>query len=122
MLSSIQIKLIIAVATGLIFVLLLGYGYKTAYNHGQLTAQQECVASMLKYQKDVQEKIDSIEKGLASIATITNAREKKLGQDIAKILEGVKKEPITIIEKGVCTPSPTFVKGINEAINRANLK
>lgn len=119
-LTSLQIKLALALGTALIFTIIIATGYRSAYNHGKLAAQEICIQDMQKYQKEVQEKIKSIETGLTEIASLTNNREKALGKDITKILEGVKKEPVVLIKEGVCTPSKTFIDGINQAIDRVN--
>lgn len=120
MLLTLQTKLLVTAGIVLILSLVLGYGYRSAYNHGKLSAQEVCIKNMQTYQNEVKAKIVIIEANLAEIASITNNREKALGKDITKILEGVKKEPVVIIKEGVCTPSKNFIEGINQAIDRAN--
>ena len=122
MLLTLQTKLLVTAGIVLILSLVLGYGYRSAYNHGKLSAQAECTETMAKYQKDVQAKIDTIETDLGKIASIAEIREDQLSSDIAKILAGVKKKPVTIIKEGKCTPSTSFTDSINEAITRANSK
>lgn len=120
MLLTLQTKLLVTAGIVLILSLVLGYGYRSAYNHGKLSAQEVCIKNMQTYQNEVKAKIVIIEANLTEIASITNNREKALGKDITKILEGVKKEPVVIIKEGVCTPSKNFIEGINQAIDRAN--
>lgn len=120
MLLTLQTKLLVTAGIVLILSLVLGYGYRSAYNHGKLSAQEVCIKNMQAYQNEVKAKIVIIEANLTEIASITNNREKALGKDITKILEGVKKEPVVIIKEGVCTPSKNFIEGINQAIDRAN--
>lgn len=120
MLLTLQTKLLVTAGIVLILSLVLGYGYRSAYNHGKLAAQEVCIKNMQAYQNEVKAKIVIIEANLTEIASITNNREKALGKDITKILEGVKKEPVVIIKEGVCTPSKNFIEGINQAIDRAN--
>lgn len=122
MLLTLQTKLLVTAGIVLILSLVLGYGYRSAYNHGKLSAQAECTETMAKYQKDVQSKIDTIETDLGKIASIAETREDQLSLDIAKILAGVKKKPVTVIKEGKCTPSTSFTDSINEAITRANSK
>jgi hypothetical protein len=122
LLNAATIKIISIVGAILVAVALLGTGYRIAYNHGKLSAQSECTETMAKYQKDVQAKIDTIETDLGKIASIAEIREDQLSSDIAKILAGVKKKPVTIIKEGKCTPSTSFTDSINEAITRANSK
>ena len=120
MLLTLQTKLIVTAGIVLVLSLVLGYGYRSAYNHGKLSAQEVCIKNMQTYQNEVKAKIVIIEANLTEIASMTNNREKALGKDITKILEGVKKEPVVIIKEGVCTPSKNFIEGINQAIDRAN--
>lgn len=120
MLLTLQTKLLVTAGIVLILSLVLGYGYRSAYNHGKLSAQEVCIKNMQTYQNEVKAKIVIIEANLTEIASMTNNREKALGKDITKILEGVKKEPVVIIKEGVCTPSKNFIEGINQAIDRAN--
>ena len=122
MLNAAAFKIISIVGAILVAAALLGAGYRIAYNHGKLSAQAECTETMAKYQKDVQAKIDTIETDLGKIASIAEIREDQLSSDIAKILAGVKKKPVTIIKEGKCTPSTSFTDSINEAITRANSK
>ena len=122
MLNAAAFKIISIVGAILVAAALLGAGYRIAYNHGKLSAQAECTETMVKYQKDVQAKIDTIETDLGKIASIAEIREDQLSSDIAKILAGVKKKPVTIIKEGKCTPSTSFTDSINEAITRANSK
>lgn len=120
MLLTLQTKLLVTAGIVLILSLVLGYGYRSAYNHGKLSAQEVCIKNMQAYQNEVKAKIVIIEANLTEIASITNNREKALGKDITKILEGVKKEPVVVIKEGVCAPSKNFIEGINQAIDRAN--
>lgn len=120
MLLTLQTKLLVTAGIVLILSLVLGYGYRSAYNHGKLSAQEVCIKNMQAYQNEVKAKIVIIEANLTEIASITNNREKALGKNITKILEGVKKEPVVVIKEGVCAPSKNFIEGINQAIDRAN--
>lgn len=119
-LPGIQIKLLIVAGLALLLIIGIGLGYRSAYNHGKLSAQEVCIKNMQAYQNEVKAKIVIIEANLTEIASITNNREKALGKDITKILEGVKKEPVVVIKEGVCAPSKNFIEGINQAIDRAN--
>lgn len=85
-----------------------------------MAAQLECVAKFDKYQKEVDAKVLQITDNLAAIAASNHNQQLSVQKDISEILKRVKKAPVTIIKNGKCYPSPAFVEGINQAIDRAN--
>ena len=110
---------------GLAFVLfsIIGVGYSTysyVYAKGQHAAQLECAERFTKYQQDVDAKVLQLEETLAVLSATSLHQQLSLNSDISEILARVKKSPVTVIKNNKCYPSPTFVEGINQAIDRAN--
>lgn len=117
---TLQAKLI-----GLAIVLLsiLGVGYSTysyVYSKGQNAAQLECIARFDKYQKELDAKVAVLEGNLATLVATSLDQQLLVQKDVNEILKRVKKTPVTIVKNGKCYPSPTFVEGINQAVDRAN--
>lgn len=117
--TPLQIKLSII---GAIIAIVLGGSNYFIYNYAKMQASEDCNKRMLAYQEVLKEKISSIENDMTRVAKAAEAREVQMAEDIATILEGVKKKPVTIIKNGQCNPQATFLEGINSAINRANGK
>lgn len=117
-----NLKLAIALAAVAGTLAIAGGAWYQGYNYGKLSQQQACAESMQQYQKQVQDKITIIESNLSVLAELGIRREEQLQQDIAQILVGVKRKPVTVVKNGECIPSQTFVDGINKAISRANQK
>jgi len=122
MFTNLQIKLAVA---ALILAVLggLGYfGYRGVYERGAEAAKIECQARFDKYQKEVDAKVATLEGNLAILNATNLQQQLALSTDIGEILKRVKKAPVTVVKNGTCYPSPTFVEGINQAIDRANQK
>lgn len=122
MVNAIQTKLIIAL---IVLLGLAGVGYtaySSIYSRGERAAQVECQQKFEQYQKDVDAKVAILESNLAVLTATTLHQQLTLNSDIEEILKRVKKSPVTIVKNGTCYPSPTFVEGINQAIDRANKK
>lgn len=109
-------KLIVAI---LAFLIIAGVGY-TLYSKGQLAAQQECAAKFEQYQKEVDAKVQQLESNLAVITATSLHQQLSMNTDITEILKRIKTSPVTVVKNGKCYPSPTFVEGINQAVDRAN--
>lgn len=105
-----------------LIIAVVGVGYNTAYNHGKLSGEAECIAETDKLIKQIHDRISQVEKNLDEIADLATTQQDKLSKDIQEILKKVKSKPIVIIKNGKCIPSTNFVDGINEAIRRANQK
>lgn len=111
------------IALVIVFFSIVGLGYSTysyIYAKGQNAAQLECVARFAKYQKELDVKVANLENSLATLATINQNQQLLVKKDVNEILARVKKSPVTVIKNNKCYPSPTFVEGINQAIDRAN--
>ena len=121
--NSFQIK----IAVVLISALLLGgalYGsYKYVENIGYQKAQAECNEKFEAYNKKMDEKLGNIQGSISTMAEELITQNQSMASDIVTIARNTKnKGPTTIVKEGKCTPSPTFVEGLNEAIDRANKK
>jgi Tfp pilus assembly protein PilO len=115
-------KLIIALVV-LLGITGIGYtAYSSIYNRGQEAARIECQEKFDKYQKEVDAKVATLETNLSVITATSLHQQLALNTEIEEILKRVKKVPVTIVKNGKCYPSPTFVEGINQAIDRANAK
>lgn len=119
--NSFQIK----IAVVLISALLLGgalYGsYKYVENIGYQKAQAECNEKFEAYNKKMDEKLGNIQGSISTMAEELITQNQSMASDIVTIARNTKnKGPTTIVKEGKCTPSPTFVEGLNEAIDRAN--
>jgi len=122
MLLTLQAKLI-AIAIGLTVLAGIGYmTYSSIYSKGERAAQAECLAKFEKFQKEVDAKVATLETNLSVITATSLHQQLTLNSEIEEILKRVKKAPVTIVKNGTCYPSPTFVEGINQAIDRANKK
>ncbi len=106
----------------LIVISIMGFGYRTAYNHGKLAAHEACIAETEHLVKQIHERITQVESNLDKLADVATVQQERLSKDIQQILERVKAKPITVIKNGKCVPSQNFVEGLNEAIRRANDK
>lgn len=112
---------IIALVIALLGFVGVGYTvYSNIYVRGESAAKAECETRFAKYQKELNDKVAQIEGNLTTIAAINQEQQLLLNSDINEILKRVKKTPITIVKNGNCYPSPTFVEGINQAVDRAN--
>lgn len=117
---SLKIKLIVLLVATL-SILAVGYStYSYVYNKGQYAAQLECAAKFAKYQQGVDAKVLQITDNLATLVANSQNQQQALNSDISEILARVKKSPVTVIKNNKCYPSPTFVEGINQAVDRAN--
>ena len=113
------------IALILFFACILGVGYSAysyIYSKGHIHAQQECEERFAKYQKELDAKVEKLESNLATLAATNQDQQILLNSDISEILNRVKKSQVTIVKNGKCYPSPTFVEGVNQAIDRANKK
>lgn len=103
-------------------VAVLGVGYNTAYTHGKLAGESECIAQTEELVQQIHTRISQVEQNLDRIADLATVQQDKLSKDIEQILKKVKSKPVVIVKNGKCVPSTNFVEGINEAIRRANQK
>ena len=115
-----QIRLILS-GLALLICLLLGYGtYSYVRNLGYQEANKECIDKFNKYQSEIDTKIGEIQTGISGISGTLVAQNENLSQDISIILARTKNKPTVVVKEGKCIPSDTFVKDINDAIERAN--
>ena len=120
MFKTLQVKLLLVALISLI-IGLAGYSvYNNIYTRGERAAQIECQARFDKYQKEVDAKVATLETNLSVLTATSLHQQLALNSDIEEILKRVKKSPVTVIKNGKCYPSPTFVEGINQAVDRAN--
>jgi uncharacterized membrane protein YfbV (UPF0208 family) len=116
--SKVQIGLAIAVVVAIVGITYLAYdGIK---ERGKAEAAQECAQKFADYTRELQGKVTTMEAVLTSLASNSNVQQEVLVSDVSEILNRIKRAPVTVIKNGKCTPSPTFVEGINEAISRVN--
>lgn len=109
-----------ALALGI--VLVVGLGYKTAYNHGHLSGQNSCIAETEHLVKQIHNRISQVETSIDKLSDLAIDQQNKLVHDLDEILRRVKSKPVVVVKNGKCVPSSNFVEGINEAIRRANQK
>ncbi len=116
------VKLGIAAA---VLAAVVGGGY-ISYQHikaiGYQEAQVECQAKFDELEKKQNKQIEDLQTNITNVAETLITSNQMLTSDISRIVGGLKKggQPTTIIKEGKCTPSPTFVNSLNEAIDRAN--
>lgn len=116
-----QIKLIASIAGLALTGGLLYGGYRYVENQGYQKAQAECNEKFEAYNKKMDEKLGNIQGSISTMAEELITQNQSMASDIVIIARNTKnKGPTTIVKEGKCTPSPTFVEGLNEAIDRAN--
>ncbi len=103
----------------------LGGGY-AGYNHikqiGYKEAQAECQAKFDELEAKQNKQLEEMRTHINEVADTLITGNQTLTSDISRIVGGIKRggQPTTIIKEGKCTPSPTFVNSLNEAIRKAN--
>ncbi len=103
----------------------LGGGY-AGYNHikqiGYKEAQAECQAKFDELEAKQNKQLEEMRTHISEVADTLITGNQTLTSDISRIVGGIKRggQPTTIIKEGKCTPSPTFVNSLNEAIRKAN--
>ncbi len=102
-------------------VLLAATGY-AGYQYGQSSANEVCLQATLEREKKTQEYLEKVSSELSSISASSISQEEQLKEDMSEILARLKKNPVTVVKNGKCTPSTTFLNSIDEAVNRANAK
>lgn len=123
MITAFQLKLALALGGFALVSSLLYGGYKYVEHQGYQKAQVECQASFDQYQKEVNERLDKMQGTFTDMASELVTQNQSLSSDITTILRRTRAVgPTTIVKEGKCTPSTTFVEGLNEAIDRANRK
>lgn len=121
MITALQIKLAAGIVGSLIIAGALYGSYKYVENQGYQKAQAECTAKFEAYNKKMDEKLGNIQGSISTMAEELITQNQSMASDIVTIARNTKnKGPTTIVKEGKCTPSPTFVEGLNEAIDRAN--
>ncbi len=121
MISALQFKIALAIGTILVSTGLLYGAYKYVENKGYQKAQVECQVKFDEYQKKVDERLNTLQGSISGMAEELITQNQSMASDIVIIARNTRnKGPTTIVKEGKCTPSPTFVEGLNEAIDRAN--
>lgn len=116
-----QLKLALYVLAFVLTGGLLYGGYSYVRNIGYQEAQAECNEKFEAYNKKMDEKLGNIQGSISTMAEELITQNQSMASDIVIIARNTKnKGPTTIVKEGKCTPSPTFVEGLNEAIDRAN--
>lgn len=116
------VKLGIAAA---VLAAVVGGGY-VSYQHikaiGYQEAQAECQAKFDELEKKQNKQIEDLQTNITNVAETLITSNQMLTSDISRIVGGIRRsgQPTTIIKEGKCTPSPTFVNSLNEAIDKAN--
>ena len=117
-----QIRLIIS-AIALAMVIISGYFlYSHIRNLGYQEASLECTAKFDKYQKELDTKIAEMQSSISSLSTNLSSQNDSLTQDISVILARTKNKPTVVVKEGKCVIADTFIKDVNEAIERVNKK
>lgn len=104
-------------------VLGLGYtGYHYVKQIGYKEAQVECQAKFDELERLQDAKLKELQGQVTEVADSLITNNQAFTSDIARIVGGIRRsgQPTTIIKEGKCTPSPTFVNSLNEAIDKAN--
>ena len=121
MISALQLKIALTICTVLVSTSLLYGAYKYVENQGYQKAQAECSEKFEAYNKQMDEKLAGIQGSISTMAEELITQNQSMASDIVTIARNTKnKGPTTIVKEGKCTPSTTFVEGLNEAIDRAN--
>lgn len=116
-----NIKLAIGGILAILISLALYGSYKYVENQGYQKAQAECNAKFEAYNSSVDKKLADLQTSISGMAEELITQNQSMASDIITIARNTKnKGPTTIVKEGKCTPSPTFVEGLNEAIDRAN--
>ena len=119
---AINLTIIKYVAIISVIVALLGVGYNTAYTHGKLAGESDCIAKTEELIQQIHNRISQAEKTLDKLAALTEQQEVQMSKDIEAILKKIKAKPVVVVKNGKCVPTTNFLEGINEAIRRANQK
>lgn len=123
MITPFTIKIAAALAGLALTGGLLYGGYKYVENIGYQKAQLECQAKFDEYNTKIDKRIVELQTSVSTLAEELITQNQSLASDVATIARNTRnKGPTTIVKEGRCTPSPTFVQGLNEAINRANTR
>lgn len=119
---KIGLKIAIAIASILVILGLLYGGYSYVKNIGYQEAKIECQKQTDKLIEQQGERIASLQSTFRDTANTLLTNNTKLSKDIKSIVSNIKVEgqPTTIIQEGACTPTPVYVKSLNDAIDHAN--
>lgn len=98
---------------------LIGY---TGYNYGYNRAAHKYLQEEQARQQKLQLALNELQSSLNGVATTVSASEEASEADLKEILARLKKSPVTVVKNGKCTPAPTFLNSIDDAVNRANTK
>lgn len=117
-----MLKYIRYVAAGLLIAFAVWQVYRTGYQHGEATANTEAYTAIANRQVEIGKNLQTLETSVNSLTAAQAGSTKQLRSDMSKILADIKREPVVVIKNGKCIPSPTFLQGIDNAVNRANAK
>lgn len=117
-----MLKYIRYIAAGLLIAFAVWQVYRTGYQHGEATASAEAYTAIANRQVEIGKSLQTLETSVNSLTAVQTGSTKQLRSDMSKILTNIKREPVVIIENGKCVPSPTFLQGLDDAINRASAK
>ena len=116
-----QLKLALYVLAFVLTGGLLYGGYSYVKNIGYQEAQAECNVKFDEYNKKMEARLGDLQTSISTMAEEIITQNQSMASDITIIARTTaRKGPTTTIIEGKCTPSATFVEGINEAIDRAN--
>lgn len=122
MLALLSPQVIKILVIALLVVAVGGTAYRTAYNHGKLSGNLECVEETEHLVKQINERITAVEMHLDNIADMAENQQQKIAKEIDVILKQIKTKPVMSIKNNKCVPSREFVEGLNKAISIANQK
>lgn len=108
MIYDIKRKIILYIVGSAVSIGSVYFVYTLIKDRGYAEARAECVSQFNEYQLQLNDKIAGIEESLGNVAASSQEQQQLLSQDITEILTRVKKQPITIIKNGKCTPAPEF--------------
>lgn len=117
-----MLKYIRYVIAGLLVACAIWLTYRTGFQHGSAEASNSYYIAIAARQTEIGKNLEALETNVNALAAVQSSSAKRLQGDMTKILANIKREPVVIIENGKCVPSPTFLQGLDDAINRANSK
>ena len=103
----------------------ISVGIYAGYSHikqiGYNEAEAKYTQIMHQYETDVNKKIDTIVAMSNSLATINQANNEQLTNDISAILSKVKGKQLVVVKNGECVPSQTFSDSFGQINKQVNL-
>jgi archaellum component FlaF (FlaF/FlaG flagellin family) len=103
-----------------IVLLIFGSGLYYVYNKGYESAEAKYAQIITKYEKDINVKIDNIEKLSTTLSQDLKNSEVTISKDLKTIIINSRKSPPTVIVEGKCLPSEDYKQALREMRKKAN--